>query len=175
MNTSKSIHIKLFILIIPLILVCCTREIPELSPKEKFQIYLNDFLDSWHQANPLFKKSAEDLVIKVIEENATTQTYSANVIFPLNWTEFQYQEESDFAQGYDAIIQIKSLIEVRHNYSDGNWSFAAARQFDFNTTMIEHANDYSKIIGNEWIKRLPVEKPFTQKELFKRIPPNRDY
>jgi hypothetical protein len=41
--------------------------------------------------------------------------------------------------------------------------------------MIENADDYSKVIGNAWIKRLPVEKPFTQEDLFKRIPPNRDY
>ena len=51
--------------------------------------------------------------------------------------------------------------------NDGNWSFASARQYECNTTMIEHADDYSKIIGNAWIKRLPVEKPFTEGELFK--------
>ena len=83
-------------------------------------------------------------------------------------------EESDFAQGYDVTIQVKSTVEVTHEYNDGNWSFASARQYDFNTTMIEHADDYSKIIGNAWIKRLPVEKPFTEADLFKRIPPNRE-
>ncbi len=178
MNSMKilvSIATRTFFLIIPLFLFCCTQEIPELSPKEKFHIYADQFLTSWNEENPLFKKSANELEIEIIEKNASAQLYSANMKFPLNWTEFQYKEESDFAQGYDVTIQVRSQVEVSHHFNDGNWSFATARQYDYNTTMIEHADAYSKVIGNAWIKRLPVEKPFTQEELFKRIPPNRDY
>ena len=155
--------------------MCCTQQAPELSPREKFNIYLDKFLSSWNETNPLFNKSAKDLEIEIIEKNASAQLYFASFSFPLNWTEFQYVEESDFAQGYDVTIQVKSTVEVTHEYNDGNWSFASARQYDFNTTMIEHADDYSKIIGNAWIKRLPVEKPFTEADLFKRIPPTRKF
>jgi hypothetical protein len=166
---------KIFFSLISLLLLCCTREIPELSPEEKFEIYLKDFFNSWSEENPLFTKSDEELEIEMVEKNASSPTYSAHVVFPFNWTEFLYQEESDFAQGYETTIQIKSQIEVTHSFKDGNWSFDSARQYDFNSTMIEHADNYSKIIGDAWIKRLPAEKPFIQKELFKRIPPNRDY
>ena len=84
-------------------------------------------------------------------------------------------EESDFAQGYEVTIQVKSKVEVIHQYEDGNWTFASARQYDFNSTMIEHVDDYSKVIGNAWIRRLPEEKSFTVEDLYKRIPPNRNY
>ena len=157
------------------LLLGCTQQAPELSPKEKFEIYHKNFLNSWTKANPLFQSSSEELQIEVIEKNATALLYSASLSFPLNWTEVQYMEESDFAQGYEVTIQVRSKVEVMHEYKDGNWTFASARQYDFNSTMIENADDYSRVIGNAWIKRLPVEKPFTQKELFKRIPPNRDY
>ena len=170
----KTLFFKAFIFSIFTMLVCCTQQAPELSPREKFNTYLDQFLSSWNETNPLFNKSAKDLEVEIIEKNASAQLYSASFSFPLNWTEFQYVEESDFAQGYDVTIQVKSTVEVTHEYNDGNWSFASARQYDFNTTMIEHADDYSKIIGNAWIKRLPVEKPFTEADLFKRIPPNRE-
>lgn len=156
-------------------LLCCTQQPAELSPKEKFEIYHKNFLNSWTKANPLFQSSSEELQIEVIEKNATAQLYSASLSFPLNWTEVQYMEESDFAQGYEVTIQVRSKVEVMHEYKDGNWTFAYARQYDYNTTMIEHVDDYSKIIGDAWIRRLPVEKPFTQTDLFKRIPPNREY
>ena len=156
-------------------LLCCTQQPAELSPKEKFEIYHKNFLNSWTKANPLFQSSSEELQIEVIEKNATAQLYSASLSFPLNWTEVQYMEESDFAQGYEVTIQVRSKVQVMHEYKDGNWTFAYARQYDYNTTMIEHVDDYSKIIGDAWIRRLPVEKPFTQTDLFKRIPPNREY
>ena len=90
--------------------------------------------------------------------------------------EFQYQEESDFAQGYDAIIQVKSNVLITHKYVDGNWTFLSAEQTDFNTTLIEVADDYSKIIADAWIRRLPSRKEFTdQKDLFSKIPPNKRY
>ena len=155
--------------------LCCTQQPAELSPKEKFEKYHKNFLSSWSEANPVFASSSEDLQVEIIEKNASAQLYSANLSFPLNWTEIQYMEESDFAQGYEVTIQVRSKVEVIHEYKDGNWTFASARQYDFNSTMIENADDYSKVIGNAWIKRLPVEKPFTQEDLFKRIPPNRDY
>jgi hypothetical protein len=172
---SKHLTAKALFFISFTFLVCCTQQPTELSPKEKFETYHKNFLSSWSEANPVFESSSEDLQIEIIEKNASAQLYSAILSFPLNWTEIQYMEESDFAQGYEVTIQVRSKIEVIHEYKDGNWTFASARQYDFNSTMIENADDYSKVIGNAWIKRLPVEKPFTQKELFKRIPPNRDY
>ena len=166
---------KRLLFLSPLFWICCSIQEPVQTPQQKFDAYLNDFLKSWNKENQLFNKKSGDLKVEIIEKNATTQSYSANLSFPLNWTEFQYVEESDFAQGYDVTIQVSSTVEVTHEYSDGNWTFASARQYDFNTTMIEHADDYSKIIGDAWIKRLPEERPFSQAELFKRIPPNRDY
>lgn len=158
-----------------LFLFSCTQQPQELTPKEKFEAYHQNFLRSWTEANPLFQSSSQELQIEIIEKNATALEYSANLFFPLNWTEFQYMEESDFAQGYEFTIQMRSRVEVIHEYRDGNWTFASARQYDFNSTMIEHLDDYSETIGNAWMKRLPTEKTFEQKELFIRIPPNRDY
>ena len=134
------------------LLLSCTQQAPELSPKEKFEIYHKNFLNSWTEANPLFQSSSEELQIEVVEKNATAQLYSASLSFPLNWTEVQYMEESDFAQGYEVTIQVRSKVEVMHEYKDGNWTFAYARQYDYNTTMIEHVDDYSKIIGDAWIR-----------------------
>lgn len=156
-------------------MVCCTQQATELSPEEKFEVYHKQFLSSWTEANPLFQGSSDELEIKIVEKNATAQLYSANLSFPLNWTEIQFMEESDFAQGYEVTIQVKSKVEVIHEYEDGNWTFASARQYDFNSTMIEHVDDYSKVIGNAWIRRLPEEKTFTKEDLYKRIPPNRNY
>ena len=177
MNTAlfKQCLPQIFLLPFFMLMVCCTQQPTELSPEEKFEVYHKQFLSSWTETNQLFQGSSDELEIKIIEKNATAQLYSASLSFPLNWTEVQYMEESDFAQGYEVTIQVRSKVEVMHDYKDGNWTFASARQYDFNSTMIEHEDDYSKVIGNAWIKRLPVEKPFTQKELFKRIPPNRDY
>ena len=156
-------------------MVCCSQQPTELSPAEKFEAYHQQFLSSWSEANPLFQGSSDELEIKIVEKNATAQLYLANLSFPLNWTEIQYMEESDFAQGYEVIIQVKSKVEVIHEYEDGNWTFASARQYDFNSTMIEYADDFSKTIGNAWIKRLPKEKLFTKENLYKRVPPYRNY
>ena len=77
--------------------------------------------------------------------------------------------------GYDAIIQVKSNVLVTHKYVDGNWTFISAEQTDFNTTLIEVADDYSKIIADAWIRRLPSRKEFTdQKDLFPKSLQTRD-
>ena len=68
-------------------LVCCTQQPAELSPKEKFETYHKNFLSSWSEANPVFESSSEDLQIEISEKNASAQLYSANLSFPLNWTE----------------------------------------------------------------------------------------
>ena len=61
--------------------------------------------------------------ITLNDDNQSGTDLIASLNFPLNWTEFQYQEESDFAQGYDAIIQVKSNVLITHKYVDGNWTF----------------------------------------------------
>ena len=46
--------------------------------------------------------------LKIINQ---VKSYSKNC-FPFNWTEYLYQEESDFAQGYDTILQVGSKISL---------------------------------------------------------------
>ena len=71
-------------------------------------------------------------------------------------------EESDFAKlqrsYHSGKIEWKSFMNMRMNWT-------SARQYDFNSTMIEYADDFSKTIGNAWIKRLPKEKLFAKENL----------
>ena len=55
-------------------------------------------------------------------------------------------------------------LSLDFKYIDGNWSFSNARQFDYNATLVEVADDYSRVIANAWIKRLPKGVEFSEKE-----------
>ena len=160
-----------------LLFFSCSPQVPEeKTPAEKLDVFLGDFSNEWYALNDRFHIKLEDMNITLNDDNQSGTDLIASLNFPLNWTEFQYQEESDFAQGYDAIIQVKSNILITHKYVDGNWTFLSAEQTDFNTTLIEVADDYSKIIADAWIRRLPSRKEFTdQKDLFSKIPPNKRY
>jgi hypothetical protein len=143
----------------------------EKTPSEKLDQHLHLFFQEWQEQNERFKIKLADININFSENNRTDGNLSAQTEFPFNWTEFQYQEESDFAQGYDCVIQVASNISILHNYSDGNWSFTAARQSDFNATLVEVADDYSRIIADAWVKRLPETRAFSDKErLFQKTP-----
>ena len=154
-------------------LISCTKEkVLEKNPSEKLEDYLNSFLKEWQSQNERFQLKLSDMKVVLADENTTDHNLTAVINFPFNWTEFQYQEESDFAQGYDAVIQISSNISITHQFYDGNWSFASASQSDFNATLIDVADDYSKIIADAWLKRLPKQRNFSEPEkLFERIPP----
>jgi hypothetical protein len=143
----------------------------EKTASEKLDQHLHLFFQEWQEQNERFKINLSDINIVFSENNQTDGNLSAQTEFPFNWTEFQYQEESDFAQGYDCVIQVASNISILHNYSDGNWSFTAARQSDFNATLVEVADDYSRIIADAWVKRLPETRAFSDKErLFQKTP-----
>ena len=143
----------------------------EKTPSEKLDQHLHLFFQEWQEQNERFKINLADIDIVFSENNQTDGNLSAQTEFPFNWTEFQYQEESDFAQGYDCVIQVASNISILHNYSDGNWSFTAARQSDFNATLVEVADDYSRIIAGALVKRLPETRAFSDKErLFQKTP-----
>ncbi len=164
------------LLVITLLLTfSCTPEAPHPTGKtltEKLDQHLHLFFQEWQKQNQRFKINLADIDIVFSENNQTDGNSSAQTQFPFNWTEFQYQEESDFAQGYDCVIQVASHISILHNYAEGNWSFTSARQSDFNATLVEVADDYSRIIADAWVKRLPEVRDFSDKEkLFQKIPP----
>ena len=163
------------ILLTLLLSFSCTPEAPpppEKTPNEKLDQHLNLFFQEWQEQNEHFKIKLADIDFVFSENNQTDGNLSAQIQFPFNWTEFQYQEESDFAQGYDCVIQVGSQISILHNYADGNWSFKSARQSDFNATLVEVVDDYSRIIADAWVKRLPEARDFSDKEkLFQKIPP----
>ncbi|HAD21240.1 MAG TPA: hypothetical protein DCF87_03890 [Opitutae bacterium] len=144
---------------------------PEKTPAEKLDQHLDLFFQEWQEQNERFKINVAEIDIVFSENNQTDGNSSVQTQFPFNWTEFQYQEESDFAQGYDSIIQVASHISILHNYADGNWSFTSARQSDFNATLVDVADDYSRIIADAWVKRLPEARDFSDKEkLFQKTP-----
>jgi hypothetical protein len=158
------------------LLSCSQPTLPEKSLEQKLEAHLEQFSKDWQNENNRFFMDLNKLSVQFNDQNSSIGNAIATYSFPVNWTEFQYQEESDFAQGYDAVIQVQSNVFVEHSYQDGNWTFTSAKQLDFNTTIIEVADDYSKIIADAWIKRLPKEKVFTKKlKLFSKIPPNKDY
>ena len=160
-----------------LLFFSCSPQVPKKRlPPRNLIFFWKIFSNEWYALNDRFHIKLEDMNITLNDDNQSGTDLIASLNFPLNWTEFQYQEESDFAQGYDAIIQVKSNVLVTHKYVDGNWTFLSAEQTDFNTTLIEVADDYSKIIADAWIRRLPSRKEFTdQKDLFSKSPPNKRY
>lgn len=159
--------------ILCLLFFSCSPEVPEeKTPAEKLDVFLDGFSNEWYALNDRFHIKPEDMNITLHDDNQSGTDLIASLNFPLNWTEFQYQEESDFAQGYDCVIQVGSQISILHNYADGNWSFKSARQSDFNATLVEVVDDYSRIIADAWVKRLPEARDFSDKEkLFQKIPP----
>ena len=151
---------------------CSEPEKAQKTPTQKFDEYIERFKADWQNENNRFQIEMGDMNVSTSEGNHSSKGLVATIQFPFNWTEFQYQEESDFAQGYDSIIQVHSKLSLYYQYMDGNWSFSHARQFDYNATLVEVADDYSRVIANAWIKRLPEERKFSEKEkLFAEIPP----
>lgn len=151
---------------------CSELEKPKKTTSQKFDEYLEEFKKDWVNQNNRFQIEIGDINVSTSEGNLSDKDVLATIQFPFNWTEFQYQEESDFAQGYDSIIQVHTKLSLNFKYMDGNWSFSHARQFDYNAMLVEVADDYSMVIANAWIKRLPKERKFSEKEkLFEEIPP----
>ena len=151
---------------------CSELDPPKKTTSQKFDEYLEKFKKDWVNQNNRFQIEIGDMNVSTSEESLSGKDFLATIQFPFNWTEFQYQEESDFAQGYDSIIQVHTKLSLDFKYIDGNWSFSNARQFDYNATLVEVADDYSRVIANAWIKRLPKEREFFEKEkLFEEIPP----
>ena len=170
-------------LLILLLLISCepsNRSLPTDSeeamptPVEEYEAFLGLFLKDWRQANELFFMDIEDIEYKLTETNASSQEFSSSFTFPLNWTEIQYREETEFSQEYDVTIKVKSEVVVTHAYKEGLWRFDSARQYDFNATIVKSYSDYSKTIGKAWIGRLPEELIFDEvSKLYRKVPPPR--
>ena len=153
----------------------CTQQTPvptEKTPSQKFNDHLDLFFQEWENNNDRFRGKLVDMNVTFSENNQSNDSLTAKIVFPFNWTEYLYQEESDFAQGYDTILQVGSKISIIYDYHDGNWSYVYATQSDFNSTLVDVADDYSKTIADAWVRRLPGERNFAEKEkLFHKIPP----
>ena len=170
-------------LLILLLLISCEPSNPSLpteseeampTPAEEYEAFLGLFLKDWRQANELFFMDIEDVDYNLTETNASSEEFSSSFTFPLNWTEIQYREETEFSQEYDVTIKVKSEVVVTHAYKEGLWRFDSARQYDFNATIVKSYSDYSKTIGKAWIGRLPEELIFDEaSKLYSKVPPPR--
>lgn len=168
-------HQVIFTCTAVLLILSCTQQAPvpaEKTPSQKLDDHLKLFFQKWENNNDRFRGKLVDMNVTISQNNQSGDSLIAKIIFPFNWTEYLYQEESDFAQGYDTILQVGSKISIIHEYDDGNWSYTSAIQSDFNSTIVEVADDYSKTIADAWVRRLPKERDFAEPEkLFHKIPP----
>ena len=116
----------------------------------------------------------EEVDFNLAESNGSAEEFISSFSFPMNWTEIQYREETEFSQEYDVTIKVRSQVEVRHLYKEGLWRFDSGRHYDFNATIVKSYSEYSKTIGKAWIGRLPKEMIFEEAEkLFRKVPPPR--
>ena len=151
----------------------CTQQAPvpvEKTPSQKLEDHLELFFQKWENDNDRFRGKLVDMNVTISENNQSGKSLTAKIVFPFNWTEYLYQEESDFAQGSDTILQVGSKISIIHDYHDGNWSYTSAIQSDFNSTIVEVADDYSKTIADAWVEGFPKKETLLNRKSFSKIP-----
>ncbi len=147
---------------------------PPSSPAEEYPDFLASFLKDWGESNELFFMKPEEVDFNLAESNGSAEELISSFNFPMNWTEIQYREETEFSQEYDVTIKVRSQVEVRHLYKEGLWRFDSGRHYDFNATIVKSYSEYSTTIGKAWIGRLPKEMIFEEAEkLFRKVPPPR--
>ena len=134
----------------------CTQQTPvptEKTPSQKFNDHLDLFFQEWENNNDRFRGKLVDMNVTFSENNQSNDRLTADC-FPSIGPNICIRKNR-FAQGYDTILQVGSKISIIYDYHDGNWSYVYATQSDFNSTLVDVADDYSKTIADAWVRRLP--------------------